>query len=43
MSHPELRQREKLQMYVQEIAKIFYADANPEKVKTLARIEETIR
>ena len=39
----ESSQSEKLQMYAQEIAKILYADADPEKVKTLAGIEETVR
>lgn len=34
---------EKLQEYAQEIAKILYAETNPEEVKTLEGIETTVR
>lgn len=39
----EASQHEKLKEYTQEIARILYADADPEKIKTLEGIEETIR
>lgn len=34
---------EELQKYAQEIAKILYAETNPEEVKTLEGIEKTVR
>lgn len=43
MSQLELTKIKELQKYAQEIAKILYAETNPEEVKTLEDIEKTVR